>query len=273
MSAFAVSRAWLPALLLAAAPVAAQAPAYARADTLRYREEIDATVQTSGMGGGRTRLTQESTIALTWTRGDTARAWYEGMQAQAKNGSGQSTLTARPGETAGGFLLSVDASGRTRTLRTPVLPPPLDTEADSVLTAQFLDFFPVLPGEPLRVGLEWADADSVALTAGWWARDTRSRVVRDTVIGGVNAVVVETETRLRIRRNSVLDEEMSFRTELRGTERGRYVFAPSPGLLLRRERSGTLTGTETTLLSGDPPRAARQTREYTATIELLSGGR
>ena len=278
MSGTVFMRVW-PALLLACAPAAAQAPAYARtpADTLRYREQIAADVQTSGLAGGRTQLTQDARIAVTWARGDTARAWYEGMEAQAKHGgehgSGNSRLTMERGETAGGFLLSVDASGRARTLRVPRFPPPLDEEADSVLTAQFLDFFPVLPAAPLRAGLEWTDADSVALTNGWWARETRSRVLRDTVFNGMAAVVVETETRLRMRRNSRLDDEMSFRTALEGTERGRYLFAPAPGLLLRRERTGTLTGTETTLLAGDPPRAARQTREYTATIELLSGGR
>lgn len=271
-------RAGLSALLLACAPaLRAQAPAYARdpADTLRYREVTEATAHTTGLAGGRSEHTQDATIAITWLRGDTAHAWYQGLRAQTKHGSpsghGYTRLESPPEETAGGFSVAVSASGRARTLRIPQLEPGFVEEADSILRTQFLDFFPVLPGEPLRPGLEWADADSLDLLGGWWRRDTRSRVVRDTVVNGRGAFVVETESRIAWHRFSELDDEMSFRTEMEGTERGRYVFAPAPGLLLRRERTGTLRGTETTLLEGDPPRPARQTREYTTTLELLSG--
>lgn len=273
-----LARACLPTLLLACAPALhAQPPAYARtpADTLRYREVTETEARTGGQAGGRSEHTQEARIAITWLRGDTAHAWYEGMRAHVKHGyprgHGSTSLESPPEETAGGFTLAVAASGRTRTLRIPALEPGFEEEADSILRTQFLDFFPVLPGAPLRPGLEWTDADSLGLLGGWWRRATRSRVVRDTVVGGMSAVVVETESRIAWRRASELDEEMSFRTEMEGTERGRYVFAPAPGVLLRRERTGTLQGTETTLLQGDPPRPARQTRQYTSTLELLSG--
>ncbi|HEX2077034.1 MAG TPA: hypothetical protein VHG08_04970 [Longimicrobium sp.] len=263
-------RALLPALLLASAPAAAQAPAYARTpgDTLHYRQATQATVRIQGRPG-HAEQTQRARITLAFTGGDTARAWYGGLDVRSKHGAAYESLEIPGSEMRGGFVLAVSPTGRVRTLRTPVLPPPLDMELDSVLVWQFVDFLPVLPEVPLRPGVEWTDADSVDLARGRWRRTTRYRVVRDTVVDGVAAAVVETESRLAMRHTSEIDEELSIRTELEGTERGRFVFALAPGLLLRRERSGTLSGTETSLLEGDPPRPARQTREYTSVIELL----
>jgi hypothetical protein len=275
MPATRFTRICLATLALACAPaLRAQAPAYARGpgDTLRYRERMEAAVETQGRPG-RGQLTQDARISILFTRGDTAQAWYEVLRTRAKHGNGVEELDIPRAGMRGGFTLAVTPAGRLRTLALPVLPPPLDVEFDSVLVWQFLDFLPVLPDAPLRPGLEWTDADSAASPGARWTRSTRSRVVRDTVVDGVRAVVVQTEARIRMRRTSALDEELSFRTEMEGTELGRFVFAPVPGVLLRRERTGTLQGTETTQLEGESPRSARQTREYTITLELLSGPR
>ncbi|HEU0298611.1 MAG TPA: hypothetical protein VFR37_04135 [Longimicrobium sp.] len=264
------TRACLPALLLASVPAAAQAPAYARTpgDTLHYHHAAQATVQIQGRPG-RAEQAQRARISLAFTGGDTARAWYGGLDVRSKHGAAYESLEIPGSEMRGGFVLAVAPAGRVRTLRTPALPPPLDVEYDSVLAWQFIDFLPVLPEAPLRPGLEWTDADSMDLPRGRWRRSTRYRVVHDTVVDEVAAVVVATESRLAMSHTSEIDEELSVRTELEGMERGRFVFAPAPGLLLRRERSGTLSGTETSLLEGERPRPARQTREYTSVIELL----
>lgn len=267
------ARACLPLIALCAPALRAQAPAYARdpADTLHYRETVEAAVRTEGIAAGRAVITQEARIALTFARGDTARAWYDELEVDMKHEHGYEQLDMPGREMRGAFTLLVAPSGRVRTLALPTIPPPLETEFDSLLAWQFVDFLPVLPSQPLRPGLEWTDGDTANPARGRFTRTTRSRVVRDTVVDGVRATIVETEARLAVRRVAVVDEEWSVRTEVEGTEHGRFIFAPAPGLLLRRERRGTLRGTETSLLVGDPPRAARQTREYTSAIELLSG--
>ena len=61
--------------------------------------------------------------------------------------------------------------------------------------------------------------------------------------------------------------------DLRGTERGRFVFAPEGGVLLRRERTGRLTGPVRLEQPGNPARTVTETHDYTVTIELLGGGR
>jgi hypothetical protein len=261
-------------IVLCAPALRAQAPVYARdpADTLRYRERMETEVRTAWRAG-RGTMTQDARIALTFTRGDTARAWYERLEVEAKHGNFRSRLDAPGQEMRGAFTLVVGPTGRVRTVSVPTFPAPLDVEFDSVFAWQFVDFLPVLPPQPLRPGLEWTDSGTINPARGRFAHTTRYRVTRDTVVDGVSAVIVETESRLTVRRVGDQGEEYSLWTELEGTERGRFVFAPEPGLLLRRERRGTLRGAETSLLEGERPNSAWQTREYTRTIELLAAPR
>lgn len=261
-------------IVLCAPALRAQAPAYGRdpADTLHYRETFEAEVR-SGWMASRGVMTQESRIALTFTRGDTTRAWYAQLEIEAKHGNFHSQVDAPAPEIRGAFTLVVSPAGRVRTVSVPTFPAPLDVEFDSVFAWQFVDFLPVLPPQPLRPGLEWTDSGTANPARGRFTRTTRYRVARDTVVDGISAVVVETESRLQVHRVGILSEEYSLRTELAGTEHGRFVFAPALGLLLRRERRGTLRGTETSLLEGERPHSAWQTREYTSTIELISAPR
>lgn len=223
--------------------------------------------------GGPIRQTRDVQLALAFARGDTARAWYQTVELNAKGERSRESLRMPGRGMRNGFTLLVTPSGRVRTLGVPTYPPPLDVEFDSNFAEQFVDFLPVLPPAPLRPGLEWTDADTANPGRGRFTRSTRYRVLRDTTVQGRRAVIVETEARVTLRRVAVIDEEMSIHTELEGTERGRFLFAPQPGLLLRRERTGSLRGTETFILDGAISRSDRQTREYTRVTELLSDPR
>lgn len=276
MSPNAFARACLAALPLACAPaLSAQAPAYARdpADTLVYRETLRGTVDTDPTAGGHIVQERRAELSLTFAGGDTVRAWYQRVEQQGKGRNGSQELVMPGQSMLGGFTLLVTPSGRVRTLAVPTYPPPMDLPFDSIFGEQFVDFLPVLPDTPLRAGLEWTAADSASPGLGRYVHSTRYRVLRDTTLGGLRAVIVETETRLVIRRVDVVDEELSVPTELQGTERGRFIFAPERGILLRRERTGTLRGTETYENTTAPRRVYRQAREYTRVTELLSGAR
>ena len=80
----------LALIALCAPALRAQPPAYARdpADTLHYRETVEAVVRTEGLAAGRAVMTHDAGIAFTFARGDTARAWYDKLEVDVKHEHG-----------------------------------------------------------------------------------------------------------------------------------------------------------------------------------------
>jgi hypothetical protein len=238
----------LVAAALVPAALHAQAPEYRRppGDTLRYREVTRAVSEiTTPQGKMTLRSDHAARIAVAFAAGDTARAWYEALALRSDFPGGErvpqtAPLLRRP------FVLTLGARGELATLSVPAFPAEVAESAD--LTHQFNDFFLKLPAVPLRRGAEWTDTTRTEATnaAGMTLRTTRIgsyRVRGDTTIGGTRAVVIEARMRNRLVSSGPSPTPgMKLNALREGTETGTMVFAPATGRMMRRARTGTLSG-------------------------------
>ena len=260
--------------LLVPAAAHGQAPEYRRAagDTLRFREVTRATSEIAAPTGAMTiRTDHDATVALTFTRGDTARAWFEALSLRGTFPGGESVpqtapLLGRP------FVLTLGARGEAATLTVPEFP--ADVAQTSDLTHEFNDFFVRLPAVPLRPGVKWTDTTTreTPNAAGRTLRTTRIgsyRVRGDTVVGGVRGVVIDTRMRNRIESSGPSPTPgMRMTTLQEGTETGVFVFAPSEGRFLARRRDGALEG-HIEFIGGPQPVRIPQKMTYQSTIERI----
>jgi hypothetical protein len=258
------------------APPLEQDAAYARTpgDTLRYHgtstsyhESVMGAMQRSG----RTRTVREVRTAVAFTGGDTARAWIESMRVETSAQVG-GMQNAGPDVTMLPFVLTLDALGDDETLSTPDFP-----QYWSGLRSYFTNFFPRLPGGPLRPGTAWADTTITDLSdehfTGRQTRIIRYRVTGQERIRGVPVVVVAFDSYLEGRRNQRNPPDpitMPFirpiveRTEVE--EHGHIYFAPRTGRLVRRTRQGVETHGSSSPINVE---GMSYTTEYSSTLELL----
>lgn len=264
----------LVAATLLPVAVAAQAPEYRRApgDTLRYREVTRAVSEiTSPQGQMTLRSDHDARIALAFAAGDTARAWYEALALRIAYPGGK--REPKTGELLGRpFVLTLGPRGEVATLSVPPFPPEVAESTD--LTHQFNDFFLKLPAVPLRPGAEWTDTTRTETpnAAGATLRTTRIgsyRVRGDTTIGGTRAVVIEARMQNRLESSGPSPTPgMQMNTLREGTETGTMIFAPAAGRMIRRARTGTLSG-HIEFVGGPAPVRLPQKMTYESTIELL----
>ncbi len=265
----------LAAAALTSTAQAQKASAYTirAGDTLRYTERTDARVEID-TPGGTAQMTSEhvATIAVAFTRADSARGWYVSLLLRQ---TGPGDLRREP-NTAGllrqPYHLSVSPAGVLRAATFPTIPKEIADLTD--LTRQFDDFFITLPRQPLAVGVTWSDtltSNRSAQPGGTLSsRNVRSyRVERDTVVAGLPAVVIRVDHEMRIDASSPLEgQSATAQTSLQGTERGTAIFAPAAGRLLARNRAGTLQGTFS-MTSGISRTDMPQRYEYTGTLALV----
>ena len=241
------------------------------ADTLRYHEvtETKTGIQTPD-GPFVIASRHDAAIALLRGSGDTVTAWYERLTLSSTSPRGESrpatdSVLERP------FRLILPASGRVRTLTTPEFPAEVARQTD--LSHQFDDFFISLPPGALGPASSWADTSEDSVTAD--PRDTyRSRRIRtyrvlgDTVVMGMNGLVIGLEELMSIRSTSPLQSRPgTVGVTIDGREDGFVVFSPSAGRLLARQRTGHLAG-ETSLDGPDGRMARAMTYDYTSSIEV-----
>lgn len=264
--------------VMAAAPVLAQdgRPAtYARApgDTLRFRE-ITHGSSTLEAPRGTLAISSEhdATVAITFLRGDTARAWYEALVLAVQSPQGD----VRPATTEAlrkPFVLELDRRGRVRTISTPRFPASFEGVSD--LTRQFEDYFLTLPDGPLASGTAWVDTvlrrDSTAGRLSGSSRVSHYRVLRDTVVGRQRALVISARQELQLEAVEPGPQPgLTTRSVLTGADSGVYVFAPATGRLLGRARTGKLEGT-LGFEGGAQPVRIPQRFEYENSLTAVEG--
>jgi hypothetical protein len=238
-------------------------------DTLRFREVSDGRVAISGPQGNlEFKTAHDGTIAIARVGGDTARAWYEALAI----GLTGPTSQLRPATDAAlrqPFTLRMDERGRVTVLATPRFPASFKDVSD--LTQQFADYFPRLPGQPLVVGTAWSDTTEHVTRDSARTSTMRSiahyRVERDTVVGGMPAMVVSMRQELTIDGNGMAGGAPMTSSQA-GVEDGFFVFAPRTGRLLSRRRAARLEG-ELAMGSGAAPMTMKQTFSYTSNIDAL----
>lgn len=240
-------------------------------DTLRFRETTRADVRlTSAQGEIPMKSDHDATIALVRLPGDTARAWYEALNIGVSSPMGEQ----RPSTTEvlrAPFTLSMDARGRVRLISAPAFPASFQAFTD--LTRQFDDFFLRLPAQPLRVGLAWSDTTSRSDSTADRIQLNRSiasyRVERDTVVAGVQALVISMKQALSMRaRGPVPNQPMSAETVLTGSDDGIVVFAPKEGRMLGRRRTGQMSG-DVTMTGAGGQMSLKQSFTYTNTLDAV----
>ena len=173
-----------------------------------------------------------------------------------------------------GLADRIDFVGRVETLEAPAVP------TDSLEIVEpglvFAGFFLPLPEEPLEPGLAWSD--SVVRTLPRSPSGTirlesigRYRALGDTMIFDESVLVVEYERSLTYgAEGGVAGRAEEAVLSLRGSEEGRFLFAPVAGKMLGREYSGTLRG-KIGPAAGGRGGAVREIYEYRGTTSLTGG--
>ncbi len=260
--------------LLAVGPARAQdGPEYGfpPGDTLRYSERTDGrvTIETPN-GPAQVTSVHVATIAVTRTAGDTARAWYESLLLRSAGPGAQRKEPNTEGLLRAPFTLSISGRGTVRLHAFPQMPESIAEITD--LTRQFDDFFITLPATTLKPGLTWSD--TLFSTRPSRPRDTFSsrhvrsyRVERDTVVGGVPAVIIRLDQTLQLDASSPLEDGVAVHSTLEGMETGTAIFAPTRGRLVARSRTGSLRGMFR-MTSPSGRAEMPQSYDYTSTLSL-----
>jgi hypothetical protein len=269
----------LPLVTVAVAASAQNGPAaaYARqaGDTLRFREITHASSTLLAPRGTVVVSSEhDATMAVTFFRGDTARAWYETLVLSARSPAGDAS-PATEEALRKPFVLRFDARGRVETISTPRFPRSFEGVTD--LSRQFEDFFLTLPDQPLAPGTAWVDTavrrDSTAGRLSGTSRVSHYRVLRDTVVGREPAVVIGARQELQVESVEPGPQPgLTTRSLLAGADSGVYVFAPATGRLLGRVRKGKLEGT-LAFEGGAQPVRIPQRFEYENTLTAVEGKR
>src|SRR5688572_2770468 len=154
------------ALVLVAAwttGAAAQSGTYRRTpgDTLRYRSTMSGVTDTEGSPTGpmQISMTGETTMVLAFAPADTVRLWMEkgSMKMTSPMGAMSPPLDAMLNKQ---WIARMTSNGKMNLVTKPALPTDGMPGGDvlGALMPQAMQLFPVLPAEPLRVGLSWPDS-------------------------------------------------------------------------------------------------------------------
>lgn len=252
-------------------PLSAQYRA-APADTLRYAELTRGRVAMAMPSDTVViRSLHEAVVAVTFPSPGQGRAWYDSLALESEGPMGAdrpatATLLRQP------FTFAFAPTGWVEQVRAPDIP--ADVAAITDLTRQFDDFFITVPSGGLRVGARWSDTveNSAAgrETDRTTTRHVRSYVAeRDTVVAGVDAVLIQVQQTVEIASESDLrDQNLRVSTRVTGTEDGWALFAPGAGRLLERHRRGSLAGQLTMQPDGATPASISQRYTYESRLVL-----
>jgi hypothetical protein len=255
----------------AAVPAAAQ-NTYAppSGDTLRYHEtQKTGVVMNMPQGEMQASVDLDATLAVHRMAGDSAHAWFESLTLAASTPQGEQkpptdAVIKKP------FRLTFDARGRVKLVEAPALPEALGGFGD--LSNEFTDLFLRLPAKPLKIGLTWTDtltrADSTADRKVNTSSITDYKVEKDTVASGTPALLVRFTQRATIHADQPVPGQPGMRSDvtMEGNSTGFYVFAPKPGRMLARRRTGKLSGDVNIAAAG---MTMKQAIDYTNTVDAI----
>ena len=268
-----MSRALVAATVLsfvAVVPAVAQNTYAPPGDTLRYREtQKTAVVITTPQGEIQVSAEQDATVALLRFAGDSAHAWFESLTLSAQSPQGEQkpptdSVLRKP------FRLTLDARARAKLVEAPTFPEALHQFGD--LANEFTDLLLRLPAKPLSVGLTWTDtltrADSTADRKMSATSISNYKVEKDTVVNGTPALVVSMTQHTNVHAEGPVPNQPGMRTDvtMAGDDQGFYVFAPKPGRMLARRRTGKLAGDVNIPTAG---MTMKQAIDYTSTVDAL----
>jgi len=253
-----------------AIPAAAQNAYAPPGDTLRYHETQKTNVLvTTPQGEIQVPVEQDATVAVVRFPGDSAHAWFDALALSASTPQGDQKPTTdlllhQP------YRLGFDSRGRVKLTAAPVLPEALASFGD--LSNEFGDLFLRLPAKPLKVGLTWTDtltrADSTAERKANATAISDYKVEKDTVVNGTPALLVRSTQRVNVHVDQPVPGQAGMRSDvtMEGNTTGFYVYAPKPGRMLARRRTGKLAGDANIPAAG---MTMKQSIDYTNTVDLV----
>lgn len=254
---------------VAIAPAAAQNSYAPPGDTLRYREtQKTSVIINTPQGEINVSGDQDATLAIGRFAGDSAHAWFEALALSATSPQGEQKpptdqVLRKP------FRLDFDARGRVKLIEAPTFPEGFAAFGD--LANEFTDLFLRLPAKPLRIGLTWTDTltrgDSTADRKVDATSITDYRVEKDTMVNGTAALLVRATQRTKLHAEGPVPGQNA-RTDvtMEGNDTGFYVFAPKPGRMLARRRTGKLQGDVNIAAMG---MTMKQAIDYTNVVDLV----
>ena len=233
-------------LALVAAPLGAQ--------TVRYHEisHFKTDLQTP-QGLLSIPTEHDAWITVERATADSAAAWYDSLRVSADLPEGR--VHPDLGSLGGRrFALRIGATGHVTTLAQPDFPATLEGITD--LRHQFDDFFPLLPGKALRVGVEWADTISTGSAARGGSQVRKVvhyKVVSDSAVAGRPAFTLDAASALENRSDSPVPDQPGVHVQVLvlGTEHETAWVRPD-GTMIGRRRTAQLGGTMTYVGGAEP---------------------
>ncbi len=253
-----------------AVPAAAQTTYGPPGDTLRYHEtQKTNVVVTMPQGEFQVPVEQDGTLSVVRFPGDSAHGWFDALALSASTPQGEQkpatdALLRQP------YRLGFDSRGKVKLVAAPTLPEALASFGD--LSNEFSDLFLRLPAQPLRVGLTWTDTltrtDSTADRKANATAISDYKVEKDTVVNGTPALLVRMTQRAKIHIDAPVPNQPGMRSDatMEGNTTGFYVFAPKPGRMLARRRTGKISGDVNIAAAG---MTMKQAIDYTNTVDAV----
>ncbi|HKV75054.1 MAG TPA: hypothetical protein VJN95_11085 [Gemmatimonadales bacterium] len=220
---------------------------FAAGDTLRYHvQEVDSSALTTPQGRVPITTMLESTVRLAVGPASAIQATFTQFRVGVQTPQGLLT----PAESLAlhrEFSLVISDRGVVTVTTAPKFPDELTKVVDP--SAEFDDYFLVLPSATLQVGVSWVDTvkKSSSTAAGQKiSRDVVASyvVARDTVIRGRPGLVITTRSQQSVTAvGPGPGPGLTVTNQLTGTEQGLIIYDPARGRMLARQRVGDFTGT------------------------------
>jgi len=239
-------------------------------DTLRFHEtQKTSIVITMAQGEVQASADQDATLAVKRFAGDSAHAWFDALSVTTTSPQGEQK-PATDAVLHKAFRLNFDSRGRVKVVEAPTLPPELTQAGD--LSNEFTDLFLRLPAKPLRIGLTWTDTltrrDSTADRQVNGTAISDYKVEKDTVVNGTPALLVRITQSTKLHAEGPVPQQPGARTDvtMEGNVTGFYVFAPNPGRMLARRRTGKFAGDVNIAAAG---MTMKQSIDFTNTVDAV----
>jgi len=216
-------------------------------DSLRYHvQQVDSSALTTPQGRVPVTTMLESTMRMKVGPASAIQAAFTTYHVQVQTPQG---MLAPPESLALNreFGLAISDRGVVTVTTTPKFPAELTKVVDP--SAEFDDYFLVLPTSTLQIGVVWVDTVNKSTSSASGQKVSRETVAlytvaRDTVVRGQHCFVITARSQQTITAiGPGPAPNLTVTNTLTGTEEGQILFDPARGRMLGRQRVGHFTGT------------------------------
>jgi hypothetical protein len=258
----------IAAVTLQASALHAQQYKRTPGDTLRYRETSRMTTSADGPTGAATiNIESSGLIVITFLRGDSARVWYDSINAKIDSPMGDLGGDLARQMVNQPFTLRFLPDGTVETVSAPSMQGPA---GGMVAQNAFHEWFPKLPAG-LAIGSAWQDTVKTEMSPMPELKVNattlrRFRVARDSTVAGLRVFVIETTGTSETTSTGSMSG-MNIVSTLKGEFTGTILYAPNPGIVVGRASLTKMEGV--TEMSGAMSMTMPQRSTMDARLELV----